>query len=74
MPTMAKRRIIPEKGEVTAAQVRALREHLGLSLEDLAAKVGVKPSTIYSWETPSQKRRPSESHAILLRLVEDGDL
>ena len=74
MRTMAKRRIIPERGEITPAQVRALREHLGLSLEALAEKLGVKPSTIYGWETPSQKRRPSPSHAILLRLLEDGSL
>ena len=74
MRTMAKKRIIPENGTVTPEQVRALRKELGLSLEELAAKIGVKPSTVYAWETPSQHRNPPESRAILLRLLEAGDL
>ena len=71
---MAKRRIIPKNSVPHPLQVRALREYLGLTREQLAERIGVRPSTIYSWETPSQKRWPSPSHAILLRLLEDGKL
>lgn len=67
-------RIIPETGIPSPEQIRKLREEKGFSLEEAAAKVGVKPLTWYGWETPSQRRRPSPSHAILLRLLEDNTL
>lgn len=74
MPGTMAKRIIPENAIPTASQVRELRTALGLTLESMAEKIGVKPSTVYGWELPSQKRRPSASHAILLRLLENGDL
>lgn len=67
---MAKSRARP----LTPAEIRALRERLGLTLEQAAEKVGVQPSTWYKWETPSQKRNPSPSHLILIRLLEQGKL
>ena len=58
----------------TPEAIRALRLRLGLSLEECAARVGVSPLTWYGWELPSQKRRPSRSHAILLALLAAGKI
>lgn len=52
-------------------EIRALRLGLGLSLEQAAEKVGVRPRTWMGWELPSQKRHPSPSHLILIRLMAD---
>jgi DNA-binding transcriptional regulator YiaG len=71
MAVMAKRR---STRPLTPKGIRAIRESLGLSIEQAAAKVGVKPRTWQAWEQPSQKRDPSPSHAILIRLLEDGSL
>ena len=68
MPIMTARKIPSPK------RIRQIREGRGLTLEQAAELVGVKPSTWYGWETPSQKRRPSPSHAILIGLIEDGTL
>lgn len=67
MRTMSKRR-----DALTPARLREIRERLGLSVEQAAAKVGVRPRTWHSWELPSQKRHPSPSHEILIRLLEGG--
>jgi DNA-binding transcriptional regulator YiaG len=66
MSTMAKRTPKP----LTPERIRALREKLGYSIEEAAARVGVKPRTWQAWEQPSQERGPSPSHLILIRLLE----
>ena len=74
MAVMTKRRLIPLNRHPTPAEIRQLREAKGLTREQMAEKIGVQPSTVYGWEMPSQKRRPSPSHVILLRLLEDESL
>jgi DNA-binding transcriptional regulator YiaG len=65
--TLGVREPIPSPAEIKAARG-------ALSIAQAAARVGVKPSTWYGWETPSQHRRPSPSHAILIRLLRSGKL
>jgi DNA-binding transcriptional regulator YiaG len=67
---MAKSRSRP----LTPAEIRAIRLRLGLTIEEAAEKVGVVPTTFRKWELPSQKRTPSPSQAILIRLLEQGKL
>lgn len=66
---MAKRQANP-----WPARLKKLRADLGLTIEQAAEKVGVRPWTWYGWETPSQDRKPSKSHAILIDLLESGKL
>lgn len=54
--------------------LKRIRKERGLTIEQAAAKVGVTPRAWKSWEQPSQNRRPSKSHAILISLVRRGDL
>lgn len=68
---MAKRK---KAGTPSPAEIRAIRRARGLTIEQAAASVGVKPRTWLAWELPSQKRTPSPSHVILIRLLENGDL
>lgn len=58
----------------TPQDIRALRELLGLSIEQAAARIGINPRTWQSWEQPSQKRKPSPAHVKLIRLLEDGTI
>jgi len=44
-------------------QARSEREKLGLTLENVAAPLGVEPSTVARWETGSQ--RPRAQHALM---------
>ena len=53
----------------TPEDVRLLREGIRLTVEQAAEKIGVLPRTWRSWEQPSQKRQPSDSHKILIRLM-----
>lgn len=57
---------------LSPAEIRALRLRLKLTLQEAAEKVGVAWRTWYGWELKSQKRKPSPSHVILLRLLEKG--
>jgi transcriptional regulator with XRE-family HTH domain len=67
--------IMTEKVKIpTPKKIRALRQRLGLTIAQAAEKVGVQPRTWYGWELPSQKRRPSPSHAILLHLMAEGTI
>ncbi len=70
MRTMSKRK----SDLLTPQRIREIRERLGLNYDQAATKIGVKPRTWQAWEQPSQKREPSASHAILIRLLEAGDL
>jgi len=70
MPMMAKRR----KQESWPYRLKGIRAERRLTIAQAAALVGVARSTWYGWETPSQDRRPSSSHAILIDLLEQGKL
>lgn len=59
---------------LTPARIRAIRKRLGLTIAEAAGKVGVQPRTWHAWELPSQNRAPSESHTILIRLLEQSKL
>jgi len=50
-----------------AGQVRALRQHLGLSQRELAEELGTRQQTISEWETGLY--RPRGASARLLTLV-----
>jgi DNA-binding transcriptional regulator YiaG len=65
MKSMAKKR----STSPTPAQIRALRLRLGLTLEEIADKVGVSARTWMSWELPSQKRKPGRLALRLLKVV-----
>lgn len=56
--------------ELTLKRIREIRKSLGLTVEQAAVKVGVRPRTWRSWEQPSQNRSPSDAPAILIRLLE----
>jgi len=55
-------------------EIRALRESLGLTIEQAADKVGVRPRTWHAWELASQERRPSRSHLLLIHLLKAGKI
>jgi DNA-binding transcriptional regulator YiaG len=50
-----------------AQQVRALRQHLGLTQEQMAAEMGTRQQTISEWETG--RYQPRGTSARLLALV-----
>jgi transcriptional regulator with XRE-family HTH domain len=56
------------------AQLRRIRDRLGLSQAQMAAKVGVARRTWMYWENPRRNRHPSKSHAKLIALLADGKL
>jgi DNA-binding XRE family transcriptional regulator len=58
----------------TPEELRALRERLGLTQAEAADKVGVARRTWMYWENPARDRRPSSSHAKLIKLLADGKL
>lgn len=64
----------PKQPALTPARIRAIRKGLGLTVAQAAAKVGVAPRTWLGWELPSQDRRPSASHVILIRLLQAGKI
>lgn len=43
---------------MTPSQVRAIRQTLGLSRRELAARLGVSPVTVASWEQGERHPRP----------------
>ena len=50
-----------------AQQVRALRQHLGLTQEQMAAEMGTRQQTISEWETG--RYQPRGASARLLALI-----
>ncbi len=50
-----------------AREVRALREHLGLTQEQMAAELGARQQTISEWETG--RYQPRGTSARLLTLI-----
>lgn len=76
MATVAKKKPTPARKPANPwpAKLAALRARLGLTVEQAAERVGVKPRTWQAWEQPSQRRAPSPSHAILIGLLERGKI
>jgi DNA-binding transcriptional regulator YiaG len=56
----AKRRVVYET-EWDAAKIKALREHLGLTQQQLAEELGVRQQTISEWEVGVYAPRRSTS-------------
>lgn len=54
--------------EVTAEEIRALRERLNLSRPVLAAMLRTNPRTLENWE--QGRAKPNAQAALLIRLVE----
>jgi DNA-binding transcriptional regulator YiaG len=54
------------------AQLKALREQLGLSQAEAAKRIGAARSTWISWE--HGHRKPNTSAAVLIRMLADGKL
>jgi putative transcriptional regulator len=54
-----------------AQQVRALRQHLGLTQEQMAAEMGTRQQTISEWETGQYQPRGT-SHRLLTLVAERG--
>ncbi len=54
-----------------AQQVRALRQHLGLTQERMAAEMGTRQQTISEWETGQYQPRGT-SHRLLTLVAERG--
>lgn len=53
-----------------AAEVRALRRHLGLSQEEMARELGMRQQTVSEWETGQY--RPRGASARLLGIIAEG--
>jgi len=50
---------------LTAAEVRTIREGLGVTAEWFAAQIGVTPRTVQRWESGESEIKPSAAEAIL---------
>jgi DNA-binding transcriptional regulator YiaG len=55
-----------------AQQVRALRQHLGLTQEQMAAEMGTRQQTISEWETGQYQPRGTSTRLLTL-IAERGD-
>ena len=55
----------------SAPQVRALRQHLGLTQEQMAAELGTRQQTISEWETGQYQPRGT-SVRLLTLIAEQG--
>ncbi len=55
-----------------ARQVRALRDHLGLTQEQMAAELGTRQQTISEWETGRYQPRGTSARLLTL-IAERGD-
>lgn len=55
-----------------AQQVRALRQHLGLTQEQMAGEMGTRQQTISEWETGQYQPRGTSARLLTL-IAERGD-
>jgi len=62
-----KKKAAGKKRQWDAASIQALRRHLGLTQDELSARLGTRQQTISEWETG--KYRPRRSTSVLLRLI-----
>lgn len=54
----------------SAAEVRALREHLGVTQEELSRRLGMRQQTVSEWEVG--KHRPRGASLTLLNVIAEG--
>ena len=59
--------VISQESRLTPEEIRFVRKYLGLSGQDLAARMGVAPATVSRWEHGKQEM--TESHERLLRAL-----
>ena len=57
---------------MTPKQIKELRERLGLSRTEFAARLGLTESAIHYWE--HGERKPSGTALTLMRMLEEGSL
>jgi len=55
-----------------AQQVRALRQHLGLTQEQMAAEMGARQQTISEWETGQYQPRGTSVRLLVLIAEREG--
>jgi putative transcriptional regulator len=55
-----------------ARQVRALRQHLGLTQEQMAAEMGTRQQTISEWETGQYQPRGTSARLLALIAERQG--
>jgi transcriptional regulator with XRE-family HTH domain len=55
-----------------AQQVRALRQHLGLTQEQMAAEMGTRQQTISEWETGQYQPRGTSVRLLALIAEREG--
>jgi putative zinc finger/helix-turn-helix YgiT family protein len=66
---------LEQNGEVLSAEeIVALREKLGLSQQQFASFLGCTWKSIYNWEKPDRNRPQSRMADLLLRLLENSFL
>lgn len=67
--TRARRRQAPYRVQVewAAAEVRALRQHLGLTQDELSSRLGMRQQTVSEWEVG--KHRPRGASLTLLTVI-----
>ena len=53
---------------MTAEEIKAMRQNMGLSMEDFAREVGVSTTTVFRWE--KGERAPGRMARKLLGLVQ----
>jgi DNA-binding transcriptional regulator YiaG len=54
----------------SAAEVRALRQHLGMTQEELSRRLGMRQQTVSEWEVG--KHRPRGASLTLLNVIAEG--
>lgn len=54
----------------SAAEVRALRQHLGVTQEELSLRLGMRQQTVSEWEVG--KHRPRGASLTLLNVIAEG--
>jgi DNA-binding transcriptional regulator YiaG len=71
---MAAKQPVGEQIEWDAARVKALRDHLGLTQQQLAEELGVRQQTISEWEKGVYTPRRSSSKLLTMFAMSAGFL
>jgi len=59
-------------GLMSAAEIRELRERLGMNMSDFAALIGATRQSLYHWEKDDREAVQSRMVDLMLRLVREG--
>lgn len=62
-----------DERRISGAQIRKLRESLGLSREELSTRIGVKPSTLHNVELGHQRLGPAATTALKHLALQNKD-